>query len=509
VVLLSVSAHETLVSIPIGATQEEAELVVAGTVEELRGLWRRARADFAATVIQQSFLDVGEALFGSYDQLVPGSPVRVVLELNRQLARAAAEDGVSLLDVTRPAARDGLSAWFDAARWFQGKIEIAPQAAPMYGELALRLVGARRGLSKKCLVLDLDDTLWGGVIGDVGLEGIVLGEGSAVGEAHLALQRYAKALRARGILLAVCSKNEASVAETAFSDHPEMLLRRDDVAAFVVNWTDKARNLQTIAEQLNIGLDSLVFVDDNPVERARVREALPMVAVPELPPDPADFVRCVADAGYFEAAQFTDEDRQRVHQYAANTQRESLRAGVQTLDDFLRQLDMSVVYGPVTPVEFARSSQLIAKTNQFNTTTRRYTDAELAALVYAPENVALHFRLVDRFGDNGIVSVLMLRPDAGDPDVFDVVCWVMSCRVFGRQLEHEVMNIAVETVRARGARALRAELIPTPRNAVIKDLFPGLGFARIDGPAPEGTTRWGVDLVDYEARPTFIKRAPA
>ena len=289
VILFSLVSRETVAGVLLTASAEEAQGAVAATIDELRGLWREARENLGATVIQQTFLDVTETLFGSYDQMVPGAPARVVADLNAQLAVAVAQEGVLLLDVARSSTRDGIDAWFDVARWLQGKIEIAPQAAPIYGDLVARLIAARRGQSKKCLVLDLDDTLWGGVIGDVGLEGIVLGEGSAAGEAHLALQRYARSLKARGIILAVCSKNEAAIAEAAFREHPEMLLKRADITAFLVNWTDKAENLRAIAEQLNIGLDSLVFVDDNPAERARVRASLPMVAVPELPDDPAHY----------------------------------------------------------------------------------------------------------------------------------------------------------------------------------------------------------------------------
>ena len=343
------------------------------------------------------------------------------------------------------------------------------------------------------------------MIGDDGIEGIRLGEGSAVGEAHAGLQRYAKQLKDRGIILAVCSKNDLATAEAAFRDHPEMVLRRSDIAAFVANWNDKAENLRAIAEQLNIGLDSLVFVDDNPAERARVRESLPMVAVPELPTDAAHYVRCIADAGYFEAVSFTEEDRHRAGQYAANAERESLREGSQSMEDFLRGLDMAVMFGPIGPVDLARAVQLINKTNQFNTTTRRYTAEELSGLATAPENMTFQFRLLDRFGDNGLVSVMLLRPLPGEPDVFDIESWVMSCRVFGRQLEFEAMNIAVEAARNRGIRAFRANYIPTKKNDVIGSLYESLGFSRLPQPqSADGASHWRLNLVEYHTRPTFI-----
>jgi FkbH-like protein len=507
-ILLSLSARQTTWGVPIAATAEEVEEALARAIEELCELWRHARSTFNATVIQQSYLDVSEPLFGSYDRLVPAAPSRLIARLNDLLAHAAAREGVLLLDLAQASARDGIDAWFDVARWLQGKMEIAPQASPRYGELVARLIGAQRGKSKKCLVLDLDDTLWGGVVGDVGTAGIILGEGSAQGEAHLALQRYAKMLKDRGVILAVCSKNEHALAEAAFREHPEMVLRRPDIAAFVANWTDKVENLKEIAERLNIGLDSLVFVDDNPVERARVREGLPMVAVPELPNDPALYVRCIADAGYFEAVSFTAEDLRRGEQYATNTAREALRGVSQSVDDFLRGLEMSVTYGPIEPVDLARATQLINKTNQFNTTTRRYSSDDVARFVAAPENLTLQFRLVDRFGDNGLVSVMILRV-AGDPEALDVDTWVMSCRVFGRQLENEAMNIAVEAARGRGIQVLCAEYIPTERNGVVSGLFKSLGYAAVPGTEPGGASRWILNTAEYVALPTFIaRRAP-
>jgi FkbH-like protein len=509
-ILFSLGWRDFVGSVPLAASIDVAHEAVAHALAELRTLWRQARDRLRAVAIQQSFLDVTEPLFGSYELSVPGSPASLVSRLNAQLAEAVAGEGALLLDIARASARDGLTAWFDVARWLQAKIEIAPQASSLYGELLARLIAAQRGQSRKCLVLDLDNTLWGGVIGEVGLEGIVLGEGSAAGEAYLALQRYAKSLAERGVILAVCSKNEPAIVEDAFRDHPEMLLRRSDIAAFVVNWQDKAENLRTIAEQLNIGLDSLVFVDDNPAERARIRESLPTVAVPELPQDPAHYVHCIAAAGYFEAIAFTDEDRRRVEQYAANSQREALRETMQSMDDFLRGLDMAVEYGPVGAVDVPRVTQLLNKTNQFNTTTRRFTTEEISAFASDPGKIALQFRLLDRFGDNGMVSVMLLSARKDDPEVLEVVNWVMSCRVFGRQLEDEAMNIAVEAARTRGKSLLHADLIATKKNAVIRGLFADLGFAPLPEPAAADTTRWRLDLHTYAPRPTFIqRRAPA
>lgn len=505
-VVLSLSARALVESIPLDAAAAVVDQALDAELAQWRQLWALAREQLGATVVQQTVLDVFDPLFGSFDRLVPAAPSALVDRLNERLVRAAREEGVVLLDVARASARDGLDAWFDPARWLQAKMEIAPAAAGRYGALLAHTVAALRGRSRKCLVLDLDNTLWGGVVGDVGVEGLVLGEGSALGEAHLALQRYARRLKERGIVLAVCSKNEPAIALEAFERHPEMLLRRADIACFVANWQDKAENLRHIAATLNIGLDSLVFVDDNPAERERVRAALPMVAVPELPSDPALYVRCLASQGYFEAVAFTPDDARRADAYAANTQREALRGTAASMDEFLEGLGMEVLHGPIGALELERATQLVNKTNQFNTTGRRCTLDEVARLAADEAGLALQFRLRDRLGDNGLVSVMILRRADADAQALEIDTWVMSCRVFGRRLEHEALNIAAEAAARRGMRALTARYVPTERNGVIARLFPDLGFQRADDAGETGVQRWRLELAAYRPHPTPIRR---
>jgi FkbH-like protein len=505
-VLFSIAASHAAPELPPDATPEQVETTLTAVIDEFRSLWKRARAELKAAVVHQSFLNVTEPLFGSFDRLTPGAPWRVVERMNQLLADAARADGVALLDIERAAQEDGRDAWFDVARMLQAKQEIAPQSGPAYGELLARVLCARRGLSKKCLVLDLDNTLWGGVLGDDGVENLVLGQGSAAGEAHLALQRYARRLRQRGVILAICSKNDPVKAEEAFTSHPEMLLKRSDVAAFVANWDDKARNLETIAQQLNIGIDSLVFVDDNPAERARVRQALPQVAVPELPVDVSGYTRRVAEAGYFEAVGFTAEDRQRADDYAHNAQREALRGSVQSIDEFLHGLQMTAVCGPIAMVDLPRVTQLINKTNQFNPTTRRYSTEQIVELLGASGTLSLQLRLRDRFGDNGLVSVLILRSVEGDPESLEIDTWVMSCRVFGRQLEQAALNIIAESARSAGVREIVATYAPSAKNSVVSDLYERFGFQRVPSPGlPEGASRWSLVLASYTPGTTQIK----
>jgi len=235
-----------------------------------------------------------------------------------------------------------------------------------------------------------------------------------------------------------------------------------------------------------------------------------MVAVPELPEDTAQYVRCLADAGYFEAVAFTSEDRHRAQQYAENAERDALFDSAQSLDEFLRGLEMSVLFGPFVALDHARIVQLINKTNQFNTTTRRYTSEEIRYVTNNPDVLSLQFRLLDRIGDNGLVSTMILRPTSDREEVLEIENWVMSCRVFGRELEFEAMNIAVELARRRGARAIVANYIPTAKNNVISGLYPSLGFAEHDLlPATDGATRWFLKLADYVARETHIVRVGA
>jgi FkbH-like protein len=388
--LFSFSARDPLSRVEITASRESVEALVAHYVDELTSLWRAAKNYQGVTLVQQTFLNIAEPVFGSLDRTLASSPSRVIRLLNERLVDAAASQGVLVLDLERALERDGIDFWHDNARWLQAKMEISPAAAVRYGDLFARIAASQRGLSKKCLVLDLDNTLWGGVVGDDGIDNIVLGAGNALGEAYSAFQHYVKQLNERGVILAVCSKNERSTAESVFVEHPEMVLRLEDIALLVANWDDKAQNLMRIARDLNIGIDSLVFIDDNPAERARIRQSLPLVAVPELPQDPSGYVRCLAGSGYFESVTFTAEDQQRADQYSANIKRSQLQVSAESVDDYLKSLDMTMEASPFRDIDMMRVSQLINKTNQFNTTTRRRTLEERSSSIRPTSSTPRH-----------------------------------------------------------------------------------------------------------------------
>ena len=472
------------------------------TMANLRYCWQTAGDALGCTVIQQTALPRLPRLMGNNEDRLGSSPASVLQQVNNAIRDEARAGAVSLLGVDDWAAADGLSQWFDPALWLSAKQEVHPRASVVYGDQLGRLLAAMRGRSAKCLVLDLDNTLWGGVIGDDGVDGIVLGQGSPTGEAFVGLQRYARQLGQRGVILAVCSKNDLANAVAAFETHPEMVLRQSDIACFVANWQDKAENLRYIAQTLNIGLDALVFVDDNPAERRLIRHELPMVAVPELPEDPAEYVGTLAEAGYFEAVEITAEDRERTQLYRANASREALRQTSTDLGSYLNGLDMQLFWSPFDAAGFKRIVQLINKTNQFNLTTRRYTDAEVTALMRDPAAVTLQLRLTDVHGDNGMIAVVIGRRTEDSSLLIDT--WLMSCRVLGRGVEEATLNILSERAAELGCTSLTGEYKPTAKNAMVSEHYRRLGFDLIDT-NEDASTRWALPLDRFTERAVHMR----
>lgn len=471
------------------------EEAVAAALDYTKSLRDAVHSNAGVGVILQTLPTPELSLFGSFDSCQPGSVRWMVQTFNQRLAAEAMKPGDILFDCAALAESVGLSLWHDASRWHAGKIPFSLDAVPLCADHLCRVLASARGLSRKCLVLDLDNTLWGGVIGDDGVEGITLGQGSGDGEAFLAIQNYAKHLRMRGIVLAVCSKNEDTNARLPFLKHEEMLLTEDDIAVFVANWTDKASNLKYIARSLNIGTEALVFLDDNPAERERVRQELPEVAVPEVGSDPADFLPILTAAGYFEAVSFGDEDRKRASMYQANAVRASEMQRIGNMDDYLRSLDMECSLRPFDAMGRARIAQLINKSNQFNLTTRRYTEAEVLGFESDPAFYTLQIRLADRFGDNGMISVVIIEKGESD---WRCDTWLMSCRVLGRRVEEAALSNVVAAAEKEGAMRLIGDWLPTPKNGLVEKHFAHLGFEFVDD-LPDGGTRWALDIASYKA----------
>lgn len=471
-VLLALDAHAFSLAVPPGdeaAATEAVERALAQVDSMVAGL-----AAPGAAVILQSIAPPAETLLGGFDALLAGSEAAQITAFNRGLAERARKSAMPLFDVAAMAQRVGLTNWHDPVAWNMAKQPLAHALIPYHADNLCRLIAAMRGKSRKALVLDLDNTLWAGVIGDDGITGINIAQGDATGEAHLALQAYALRLREHGVVLAVSSKNTDEIARQVFREHPDMLIREEHIAVFQANWNDKASNLEAIAEALNIGLEAVVFVDDNPAERALVRQRLPMVAVPELPEDPAYYVRTIAAAGYFEAVGFGDEDRKRAQFYSDNAKRVALAANIGGIDDYLRSLQMKIDFRPFDEPGRARIAQLINKSNQFNLTTRRYTEAEIDALIADDSVFTMQIRLEDSFGDNGMISTIIVRPQGND---WEIDTWLMSCRVLGRRVEEAALAQLVHHGRQRGIERLVGVYRPTERNGIVKDHYAKLGFA--------------------------------
>jgi FkbH-like protein len=500
-VLLALDAHDLTAGVTAAMDPDAAEAALTEVVERIRSTWREVRSTLGCPILHQAALPVHLPLLGNNEHRLAGSRAAFLSRLNSRLRTMAEEEGVDVLAVDDRAAQDGLRAWHDPGLWHRAKQEVSLAAAPMYGDLVGRWVAAKQGRSFKCLVLDLDNTVWGGVIGDDGMEGIVLGQGSPLGEAYVAFQDYARELSRRGVILAVCSKNDGPNALEPFEKHPDMVLRRGDIASFIANWSDKPANIRAIAEELNIGLDSLVFIDDNPFERNLVRQELPMVAVPEVSDDPTAYPIALADAGYFEGLAVTDEDRERTSQYQGNKARDALKASATDLPGYLRGLEMRLITKSFDRVGLQRIVQLINKSNQFNLTTRRYTDEDVIAVMADPDAFGLQLRLLDRFGDNGVIAIVIGRLQPNKDLLIDT--WLMSCRVLGRQVEPTTLNLIAQEAGKLGARRLVGEYIPTKKNGMVKDHYAKLGFT-VRETNPSGGSRAVLDLAAFTPAETFI-----
>ncbi|TVR67025.1 MAG: HAD-IIIC family phosphatase [Gemmatimonadales bacterium] len=466
-------------------------------VEEFMALVGQAAARFPFTLMASWTPPPSTRGLGMLDMDPTQGVAGTLLRLNLALARAAAaHPGIFLLDAARwMAAGDPVEA---ARMWYLAK---TPFSRPTLTAAAADIQAALRGLrgrARKVVVVDLDDTLWGGILGDAGRDGLRLGGHDPIGEAYVDFQRALKALTRRGVVLAVVSKNDEATALDAIRTHPEMVLRPEDLAGWRINWSDKARNVAELAQELNLGLDSFVFIDDNPSERGRVREALPQVLVPEWPSDPLRYAATLRSMDVFDLPSLNREDRERAQMYAAERQRKEARSSVGSVDEWLRSLEIRVTAEPLSETNLPRAAQLLNKTNQMNLSTRRMTEGELERWTTEPLHRLWTLRVEDRFGDYGLTGIvsLALEPEAARARIVD---FVLSCRVFGRQVEETMVHLALEAAREEGSAELVATLVPTEKNAPCRTFWSERsGFET----APDGTFRRPVELA-YPA-PEFV-----
>jgi len=444
-----------------------------------------------------------ERLFGNYDLKHAGSWYDTVGEINRRIVLGARErNNVLVNDVDALASWYGRRTWYDERFWDLAKSFCATEHLPAVAQNITDISLAARGQTVKCIVLDLDNTLWGGVIGDDGVDGIRL-SAHGDGEAFHRFQSFLLGLKKRGILLCVCSKNEHAAAIKPFEEHPDMVLRKEDITIFVANWENKAENIKRIRESLEIGYDSMVFLDDNPFERNSVRGILPDVIVPELPEDPADYTRALSELNLFETTAVSAEDSARADLYRAEFERRSVASTFSNFDEYLASLDMRIDVERFEPSRLGRISQLLQRSNQFNLTTHRYNEGECEAMMRDAGCIPLYGSLRDRFGDHGLISVIVARPDSFK-STLEITDWLMSCRVLARGVEEYLMNHVVQEAMRLNLEVVTGSYIPTAKNAMVKEFFARFGFEKSEERSG-GSTRWRLRVADYQFRKTFIQ----
>ena len=444
-------------------------------------------------------------LVNSNDLMIPWTETAIRQNMHLRMCQLALENSWPIWNVDHLANTIGLDSWLSDKQYYWAKLPFDLELVMRVADSLGRIVAAATGKTRRVLVLDLDNTLWGGVVGDDGVEGLLVGEGDGAGEAHLALQKVALALKKRGVALAVCSKNDDVVARSPFRALRDMALTEADIAIFQANWEDKATNLKAIASAMNLTTSSLAFLDDNPAERSRVRQMIPDVAVIEPGEEISEFPRRVIASGYFEHLNLTREDLRRAKDYKNAGRRAEILSNAVNYDEYLTSLEMKLFIAPFDSAGRQRIAQLINKSNQFNLTTRRYSVQEVEAIETASDRIGLQFRLADKFGDSGMISVIVL--DIEDSRTWEIDTWLMSCRVLKRGVEQAVLNEIVRLAKAAGVATLRGLYLPTSKNGMVAGHYAGLGFTDVTEKSPgllSEATVWELDLSGCEPLHVFM-----
>jgi FkbH-like protein len=458
-------------------TQAESEELAAQVLERVEDLVRAIRERSAAVILVHNFERPVRPAYGILDAQRTHGQLNTINRVNQALAKKLqAIGGAFVVDLDGLLSRLGYDQGLDQRYWHVGRAPYRPRLLEQLSREYVRFSAALKGKNKKCLVLDCDNTLWGGVVGEEGINGIHLGA-NYPGSAYVEFQHAILDLYNRGILLALNSKNNEGDVMDVLEKHPSSLLRPSHFVAKKINWNDKATNLQEIAAELRIGIDSLVFVDDNPVECAYVRSALPEVQVVQLPVDPTGFRGALQSLEWFDTLTLTKEDERRSEMYQRESQRQELRQKSQTLEGYLQSLEMILEIGSADAFSIPRIAQLTQKTNQFNLTTRRYTEDDVRLMTEDPQTDVFYGSVRDRFDNSGIIAVAIVRYE-NDCAWIDTL--LMSCRVIGRGIEQTLLATVVQAARNRHCRSVQGEYIPTAKNALAKDLFSQNGFTPVD-----------------------------
>ncbi len=479
-----------------GAQQRENFADV--TIEKIKNAWQNLNSKIKTNILQFNFIEIDDRTFGNYANKTPNSFIYQLRKLNYQLMELASNTkNAFLIDLSTIQNTYGREVVHDDKLYYIAKMPLSTNILPEVSQQVLDVIKALNGKFKKCAILDLDNTLWGGVIGDDGLKSIQIGE-LGLGHAFSEFQMWLKELKNRGIILAVCSKNNENIAKEPFEKHPDMILKLDDISMFVANWEDKATNIKYIQETINIGMDSIVFIDDNPFERNLVKGMIPDITVPELPEDPAMYLSYLKSLNLFETASYSENDKDRTKQYQAEVGRTTMQSNFQNFDDYLKSLEMQATVHPFEEFEFPRISQLTQRSNQFNLRTIRYTEAEIEQIAKDEKYLTLSFSLKDKFGDYGLISVVIMEKQ--DEKTLFLDTWLMSCRVLKRGMEEFIINQVIETAKANGFSKVVGEYIQTPKNAMVQKIYAKLGFTDL------GDGKFEVNVDQFNFNKTNIKK---
>jgi FkbH-like protein len=447
-------------------------------------------------IIYCNYPEEDDCIFGQYASKVEESFIYQLRKLNFRLQELAVQTGnLYICDLSAIQNRIGHDRFWSAAIYANTEMVVSIDALPHFAYAVVQLLLAFQGRLKKCLILDLDNTLWGGVIGDDGLENIQIGS-LGIGKVFTEFQYWVKKLQQRGIILAVCSKNTEAIAKEPFEKHPDMVLKLSDIAVFMANWENKADNIRKIQKILNIGLDSMVFLDDSPFERNLVKENIPEISVPELPEDPALYLDYLSGLDLFETVSYSGEDALRTQQYQKEAERAVFQESFTNEDDFLKSLNMYSETKPFDRFSIPRVAQLSQRSNQFNLRTVRYTENDIRRISQSDQHLTLSFTLEDKFGDNGLICAIILEKRETIRALF-IDTWLMSCRVLKRGMEVYVLNAMANLAKENGFDTLIGEYIPTPKNEIVRDLYKNLGFEFVHG-------LWRLDIAMYRNRNNFI-----
>jgi FkbH-like protein len=469
--------------------------LASGEIESIEDIYGTLASRTNAKVIYYNYSEIDDGVFGNYTNKTESSFLYQLRKLNFELMQFAAKhDNFYLCDISSVQNHIGKSNLFHTSVYINTEMVLSIDALPYVVSKTVDLICALNGSFKKCVILDLDNTTWGGIIGDDGIENIQIGS-LGIGKAFSEFQYWIKKLKNRGIIVAVCSKNTDSVAREPFEKHPDMVLQMEDISVFIANWENKADNIRQIQSILNIGFDSMVFLDDNPFERNLVRENIPEITVPELPEDPAEYLEYLYSLNLFETVSFSNEDTERTKLYQIEAKRATLQQKFTNEDDFLKSLNMVSLIEPFNKFNKPRVAQLSQRSNQFNLRTVRYTDADIEKLAENPDVFTFSFTLEDKFGDNGLICVIILKKESAETVFIDT--WFMSCRVLKRGMENFVLNTIVEFSREKGFSVLKGEYIPTAKNEMVKDHYKNLGFK-------QAGDFWELDVLEYQPKSNYI-----